>query len=76
MHRYYTTAATRQALIEASNRLIAARAATHTSRRQPEGESAAAALDGDWPGSRGDTEASAGAGENPFAWLVSELSRP
>ena len=36
MLRYYMTPETRQALIDESNRLIATRAATHASRKEPD----------------------------------------
>jgi hypothetical protein len=72
MHRYYMTAATRQAVIAESNRLIAARAATNALRRRPESDSAGEPPESDWPGSQGDTEPPVDV-ESAFARLVQDL---
>jgi hypothetical protein len=73
MHRFYMTAETRQAVIAESNRLIAARAATHAFRRRRESDSAGEPFESDWLESQGDKEASALDAESVFARLVQDL---
>ncbi len=66
MHRFYTTAETRQALISESNRLIAARAAANAAR--PTTDASGESFDHESPPLPGETDSA-------FDRLVSELLR-
>lgn len=75
MHRYYMTPGTRQAVIAESNRLIAARAATHARRRRLASDTACESPEGDRLGSQDGTKTSAFDAECVFARLVQDLQR-
>ena len=73
MLRYYMTAETREALIAESNRLIAARAATHPSRRRAAVTHDGDASDTEWSNSEGDTELPPSSLDSAFARLVADI---
>lgn len=73
MFRYYMTAATRQAVIAESNRLIATRHAVNATRRPNPADGSAECSDSEWHRSHGDAEAMGSEMESTFARLVSDL---